>query len=152
MITEPYTLTDRQGVEHTYHTKPHGTSEGVRLVLALLAAASGPLVQVMLAMFARGPGSDPTTALADAVGNLDDAAVSADLRAALTGLDPGLVLLLFKHTLRDGKSLSNQAVLDSAYAGNWAEFFSALLRIEGVNGFVPFAASSATTTPGPASP
>lgn len=127
---------------HEYVCTPHPAREGMVYAKRIVGAALAPLLRVLDAAFRDGkvkPGaqldSETIGALLD---GLDLGGLAEDLRAAIQDLPDKEIAGLFKYTTRGGQKLSNDAVFDSAYAGNWGEFYQALAQIVVVNKFIPF--------------
>lgn len=109
------TFQDQAGNAHQYVTIQFGASDGLRLL--------GELVRLS----------------GDAMGRATDAMAVPAAGRALTALgerlasQPGFVRELLAGTRRDGQPLSQQAVFDGAYQGNYGELLEALLWVLTVN-------------------
>jgi hypothetical protein len=138
MLPVPFEIND-----HKYVCTPHPAREGMGFAKRVVGAAVAPLLRVLDAAFRDGsvkPGAsfaDPEV-LSALLDKMDLSGVAADMRAAIEALSEDEIVALFKYTTRDGQKLSNSAVFDSAYAGNWAEFYQAVAHVVRVNKFLPF--------------
>lgn len=127
---------------HKYVVVPHPTSEGIHFGAIIIGAAIGPLLNVFEAGIRSGKIKEGDALNMDAIMSmLDDVdlnALARDLSASLRSLSPADFAALFKYTRRDDQKLSDRAVFDSVYAGNYAEFYQAIAHIVQVNAFLPF--------------
>ena len=122
-----FTLRDRQGNEHTYRTAPVVGEAKYKVLDFLLESGVSAIV----------------TLLASRGGSIDAAAAGAGVTAAWqrAGASAKMIPLLMANTWRDGKRLSSEAALDSAYTLNLGEQLAALREVESYNGFFAAAMS-----------
>tara|TARA_R110001599_G_scaffold100302_2_gene256832 strand:- start:4933 stop:5469 length:537 start_codon:yes stop_codon:yes gene_type:complete len=131
-----FTLPDAQGEEHNYEATYHLAIEGFPLAAQWMTGVLEPLASVLgieLQDFKMGDGQALDFKL--------DASFSAGagakaLRELL--LDPATFPMLratLSHTRRDGVSLASDAVFNSVYRANYAEFMVAAQRVAEANGF-----------------
>lgn len=137
MLPVPFEIND-----HKYVCTPHPAREGMGFAKRVVGAAVAPLLRVLDAAFRDGTIKPGAAIDAEFLGALLDkmdlSGVAADMRAAIESLSEDEIVGLFKYTTRDGQKLSNSAIFDSAYAGNWAEFYQAVAHVVRVNKFLPF--------------
>ena len=127
-----FTLPDAQGEEHNYEATYHLAIEGFPLAAQWMTGVLEPLASVLGielqdfkmaldfkldASFSAGAGAKALREL------LLDPATFPMLRATLS------------HTRRDGVSLASDAVFNSVYRANYAEFMVAAQRVAEANGF-----------------
>ena len=164
MQTKDFTLVDSQKNPHEYTVTPHPTSEGSMIVARLIGMAGGPIARLassnldvlielipeLIAEFQeRERSDDPITdaeflaVVQSKLGDLSDLdldlqQILSDVLAAIfeAGGDEFIQSLL-KRTYRDGKSLGESHVYDTAYQANYAELFKAVWEVIKVNGFLP---------------
>ena len=145
--TETFTLTDAEGNDHTYEVYLHPAQEGAKISTVLLSSAAKPITSLLqglletkegLAAIAgalKGSGASGLASLD--MSSLPLAQIGADLQEILAKVDTTIYPAILKNTLRDGKKLSQAAIYDAAYAGNYAEMYLALGRVIQINGFFP---------------
>lgn len=141
--TAAFTVQDDYGDSHEYFVQMHGAREGWRLAMRILKLAGR----------AFGMALDVTpTKTPDAIRKLKDAADEAGLLdaeidgealgkalsdvAAEILADDSLLFDVLKHTTRDNKDLTNVAVFDSAFQGNYGELITAVVHVLKAN-FAP---------------
>jgi hypothetical protein len=137
---QTFSVPDRSGVVHHYTLDLHGGTEGFGISASLLAAGLPALAEGLQGIIADS-GAATVAELLDspaAMRLLKAGDVAERLQAALRSLDLGaLAPVVLKHTQRDGERLSNRAVFDRVYQGNYDELYQALWRVTMLNGFLP---------------
>lgn len=136
--SEEFILVDHEGEEHEYRVDVHPSREGSKLMLALAATATEPVLQTIRMYASEAEDGKAPQGLGDIVKHPKFSELGVALRSALLELDPEMLELLFRYTYRDGKRLASVAEYDRAYAGNWGEWTKALWKIVQVNGFAGF--------------
>lgn len=149
------TLNDADGKPHTYVVYPHPAEEGQEVFWQLVAIASEPggafvqklldsgdiLERVISGIRQALKEEDETDGPADQdlaglVRGIDFGSLGQDIRRTLASSQmPGLAKDLLRHTVRDGKMLSESVHFNEAYTANWGEYIQALLLAVEVNRF-----------------
>lgn len=148
-MSNPFTLTDRNGKAHKYEIELHPATDGDE-VFWTLAGLGLPTLAKIGELLLQGDevgkairSGDVKAALGIDFASLFDGLDLAELGKTLENsiLDRvdmsklGRQILL--HTTRDGKPLDNDLNYDSAYRGNYLERLQATIRAAKINGFFP---------------
>jgi len=146
---------DYAGNPHTYTVVLHKPSEGMQISYEMIRAG-GPALPRLIGLVLSDDGvlkkladaaeslksDDKNLDLADIVklvsDHVDLRAAGADLESVLASLDgPSLARRILSRSLRDGAALGNDTNFDTAYAGNYAEMWLAVVKIAQANRFFP---------------
>lgn len=142
-----FALTDHDDVEHVYMVTLHGTDSGQRILWTLIGLGGEPLGAMMQSAVGRwlASGADLSELLdkpdgaAEMFAEVDWAAVGLQVSTAVARADmPGLVALILRHTMRDGKYLADKAAFNAAYQANYLEMLKAVGAVLQANHLVPF--------------
>lgn len=150
-----FQLDDAEGNPHSYYVTLHPFDSGSRISYELVRAG-GPALPRLLAMVLADGGvleklqdslgaaggeaslDDLGGIVGDIAKSIDLRAVGADLESVLHSLDGAdLAKRVLSRAVRDGKPLSEPENLTAAYAGNYAEMWTAVLKIAQANRFFP---------------
>lgn len=141
--TAAFTLQDDYGDSHEYFVTMHGAREGWRLAMRILKLAGRALGMALEVTPTKTPDAiRDIQAAAEGAGLLDASIDGEALGKALSDVaaeilsDDALLLDVLKHTTRDGRDLTNVAIFDSAFQGNYGELITAVVHVLKAN-FAP---------------
>jgi hypothetical protein len=130
-----FTLSDAEGVEHTYEATYHLAIEGFPLAAQWLTGVLEPLASVLgIEVQDFKFGGEQLDFKLDA--NFSVGAGAKALRTLL--MEPDTFPMLratLAHTRRDGAAVSSDTIFNSAYRANYAEFIKAAQLVAEANGF-----------------
>jgi hypothetical protein len=140
-----FMLTDADGAVHRYEVLPHPASEGQAVLLQLLAVAAEPVGRLASSVF-EGAGtvgelldSEP----AKLMERVDLGRLGADVKTAILSMQMDkLGADVLRHTMRDGKKLSDRVAFDAAFTRNYFEYLRAVWEVVQINRFLPLSAIS----------
>lgn len=136
-----FTLNDSEGQPHEYQVVQHGGKEGLKLGLRILKLLGPTIVNMLRDVRKLDELKDILEMEVDLSGVLNE------LLGILLDL-PDLIDELLKHTQRDELTLSNKAVFDKAYQGNYGELLGAVIKVFQANGYTSFLPKGSITLPG----
>lgn len=121
--------------DNTYKITPHPPEELGKLPLKIAALMSGPILTLL-------KNADSIQKMQDLgeldLGEIDAKEVQELLFNIVDRISEDEIRMLFNHTQRGKKHLSDDMAYSQAFQGNISEWYKALQKILQVNGFLDF--------------
>lgn len=119
---------------HSYRVVLHAPSTFGLFATKLVALASGPVLTLLNLAGSLGGLAGGEVELS----SLSPEQVQKSLLEIVKNVSEEELRQIFEHTVRDGKALSEDINYDTAYRGNWKEWYLAIYHILQANGFMDF--------------